>query len=147
MYPPKCSHTLISCSDYIWFWSIVRFTECNKATPSEYLIAEVRNMNISKQIILIQLLKWHFMWYHHKNWTKIETKKQKTQVQRIFYSFIHLFVHSLWLRYRLYSLRMPRFYADLLNDANLRQFTFPNIYFPISIWTSSVYLLLFISSC
>ena len=54
MYPPKCSHTWISCSDYIWFWSIERFTECNKATPSEYSIAEVRNMYISKQIMLIQ---------------------------------------------------------------------------------------------
>ena len=54
MYSPKCSHTWISCSDYIWFWSIERFTECNKATLSEYLIAEVRNMNMSKQIILMQ---------------------------------------------------------------------------------------------
>ena len=49
MYPPKCSHTWITwinCSDYIWYWSIKRFTECNKAT--------LQNMNISKQIILIQ---------------------------------------------------------------------------------------------
>ena len=34
--------------------SIKDSSECNKATPSEYLNAEVRNMNVSKQIILIQ---------------------------------------------------------------------------------------------
>ena len=54
MYQPKCSHTWINCLDCIWFWSIKRFTECNKATPSWYLIAELRKTNISKQIILIQ---------------------------------------------------------------------------------------------